>query len=98
MSLSEEYSDLCRKYVSRFSEKQNCDIEEIEEGILYKAGGFLLLSFNDIKTDIDKEVLEGSIFTWIEEDMINGEQLGHIDYESYILGLRYSMLEENLHK
>jgi len=30
--------------------------------------------------------------------MINGEQLGHIDYESYILGLRYSMLEENLHK
>ena len=93
--LQKEYIAVVNKYLDMFIKKQGY---EFSSWVSDDVGGIAcfieqyFFSFDDIRMDIDRKIKKGLIFEW-QDDGVENHEKGNINYNSYILGLRFSDLK-----
>lgn len=97
--LQKQFDDCVMQYIQEFEKKHDV---EFEYWVGDEVGGIVILNdyyfnFLDIKRDIDTNQPKELIFKWYEEGVeyaMNNKKTKHINYSSYISGLRYSDLDK----
>lgn len=96
--LNKKYEFVCNELVKKFCNKQNL---QFDYWISDEVGGIASFSnsyfFNllDIILDLETKQPKGLILNWQDEGVefhISNEDMPHINYKSYIMGLRYEQL------
>lgn len=89
--LKRQYEDACNEYLEVFCEKQGMQNfgwvgNDVGSSAVCSDFNF---SMHEIKLDIDTRQQVGTIIKWYDDNMISSN---HINYDSYIKGLRVSDL------
>lgn len=94
-SLKKVFEFVAEQYIEAFVNKQGY---EFDGWVSDDVGGVAVFieqyyfSFDDIRMDIDREAKKGLIFQWQDEGIENPKL--KINYDSYIMGLRYEDLKK----
>lgn len=97
--LNRQYEFVCNEWVQKFCNKQDLVFDywigdEIGGLACFNEEYFFNLS--DIIQDLIKKQPKGFILEWYEEGVdynLSNEKVQHINYKSYIMGLRYEQLK-----
>lgn len=86
-SLQYRYNALISEYLARFAEKQGLSLDEdsMQADFFGFCEGTYILSINDIRLDIDKDVPAGEIINWYLYFTGTGT---YINYRSWLIGAR----------
>ncbi len=93
--MKEQLEQAINSYILEFVMKQDTVFlgwvgDEIGETAEFY--GSVYLNFMDIKRDMDNQAPKGLIFQWWDES-VAFDLLPRINYKSYLMGLRFNMLQ-----
>ena len=93
--MREKLEQAINEYILNFVLKQDTVFlgwvgEEIGETAEFY--GDVYIDFMDVKRDIDRNAPKGLIFQWYDESK-EFDLLPRINYRSYLMGLRFNMLQ-----
>jgi hypothetical protein len=99
--LNRKYEFVCNEWVQKFCNKQQIEFDGWVGNEVSGTASFVCQYFfnlSDIVLDLKTKQPKGQILQWynegVEFNMLNETQ-EHINYKSYIMGLRYNQLKIN---
>lgn len=99
--LKQMYEYVCNQYIRKFCNKQRMDFDgwvADEIGGIAEFASQYFFNMSDIMMDINTRQPIGLILNWQNEGVdahFENDKSANINYRSYIMGLRFDMLNEN---
>lgn len=104
-TLQDDYKDICFRYLCKFNQKHELDLDAYELHNCWvggEVGGIadlneMFLNFDDIRYDIDNNILGDKIFDWYWNSVERAEmKIKYMNFESYCKGAPDPVPEQEL--